>query len=82
MKYIIINGQEIPSEILELSDIQIIDEGTLKGKKEAYKIKGKFAARMTPFIGIIDENGKIQKGFYSEASTNVFKDFIDYEKCK
>ena len=53
MKYIIINGQTIPSEILELSDIQIIDE-----------------------------NGKIQKGFYSEASTNVFKDFIDYEKCK
>lgn len=82
MKYIIINSQTIPSEILELSDIQIIDEGTLKGKKEAYKIKSKFAARMTPFIGIIDEDGKIQKGFYSEASTNVFKDFIDYEKCK
>ena len=83
--YIIHNNPKIEDYIknkLNLtSDIyfHFIDEGTTKGKKEAYKIKGQFAARQTPFIGLFKKD-KIFKGFYSEDSDNPIKDFIYYAK--
>ena len=47
--YLIHNFDDIPSEVLEYEPI-IINEGNFKEKKDAYKIKGRFAARKTPFI--------------------------------
>ena len=79
--YLIHNFDDIPSEVLAYKPI-IINEGNYKEKKEAYKIKGRFAARKTPFIGIINDDNILIKGFYSEASDNVFKDFLEYEKQK
>lgn len=79
--YLIHNFDDIPSEVLEYNPV-IINEGNYKEKKDAYKIKGRFAARKTPFIGIIDDDNTLIKGFYSEASSNVFKDFLEYEKQK
>ena len=79
--FIIHNNPDVETVInsKQLADIEInfIDEGTLKGKKEARTIKGKFAARLTPFIGILDED-KLIKGFYSEASKDVINDFINW----
>lgn len=57
--------------------IHFIDEGTLKGKKEAFKLKGAWGARMTPFAAIF-EGEKIIKAFYSEADEDVIKSLIDY----
>lgn len=57
--------------------IHFIDEGTLKGKKEAFKLKGAWGARMTPFVAVF-EGEEIVKAFYSEADNDVIKSLIDY----
>lgn len=50
------------------NDLEFIayNEDIFNEKKKSYKIKGHFAARATPFCGII-KGAKIIKGFYSEA---------------
>lgn len=55
-----------------------IDERTLKGKKQGFKTKGHFAARLSPFIGIYDDEGKAIKGFYSETGEDVVESLIQY----
>ena len=55
--------------------IHFIDEGTLKGKKEAFK--GAWGAKMTPFAAIF-EGEKIIKAFYSEADDDIIKSLIGY----
>lgn len=57
--------------------IHFIDEGTLKGKKEAFKLKGAWGARMTPFAAVF-EGEEIIKAFYSEADNDIIKSLIDY----
>lgn len=57
--------------------IHFIDEGTLKGKKEAFKLKGAWGARMTPFVAVF-KGEEIVKAFYSEADNDVIKSLIDY----
>jgi len=43
------------------------DETNYKEKKKAYKIKGSYSARMTPFMLLLDDDEKYIKAFYSEA---------------
>lgn len=80
--YVIYNDDKQLERIRE-SDIKtdslfhFIDERNFKSKKEAYKIKGHFASRLSPFIGIY-KNDKAIKGFYSEASDDVISDLIEY----
>lgn len=57
--------------------IHFIDEGTLKGKKEAFKLKRAWGARMTPFAAVF-EGEEIIKAFYSEADNDIIKSLIDY----
>ena len=62
IRFRVVSNSNAPGDIknkLNLtSDIyfHFIDEGTIKGKKEAYKIKGQFAARQTPFIGLFKKD--------------------------
>ena len=53
-----------------------IDSMSKKGKKEAYKVKSYYAARLDPFA-IILNNDKPIKAFYSEAE-DVIDSLIKY----
>lgn len=54
-----------------------IDDRTLKGRKDAYKLKNTWGAKLTPFaLCTIGEN--IIKAFYSESEKDVIKSLIDY----
>lgn len=46
--------------------IHFIDDQTLEGKKKAYKLKGEFAARKSPFCVVYNKN-EVEHVFYSEA---------------
>lgn len=52
----------------EFPDIKILqyDENHYKDKKKAYKIKGGYSARMTPFMLLTNNEKKYIKAFYSE----------------
>lgn len=71
-----ISGHEFPDDII------LLDQNSTKTRKEAFKLKGHFAARMTPFCGIYDEDGNAIKGFYKEASKDPIVEclkFINYD---
>ena len=59
--------------------IDYVDTGTLKGKKEGYRIKGPWSAKLNPFIELRDEDDKIIKVFYSEVG-NACNQLITYLK--
>ena len=46
--------------------INFINFNTVDGRKEAYKIKSHWAAKMNPFVEILNEDDTIDKVFYSE----------------
>lgn len=63
---------------LKVSPIfHFIDSRTLNGRKEAFKLKGSWGARMDPFA-IIMEGEKPVRAFYSETGENVVKSLINY----
>lgn len=53
-----------------------IDERTLKGKKDAFKLKSAWSSKLTPFA-LCTEGEKVVKAFYSEAE-DVIKSLISY----
>ncbi len=53
-----------------------IDDRTRRGKKDSWKIKGHFGAKLTPFA-VIYEGEKPIKAFYSEAE-DVMESLIKY----
>lgn len=65
------------SEINSDAFYHFIDEGTLKGKSQAFKLKNEWSARKTPFIAVYDGD-KMVKGFYSEADNDVINSLIEY----
>lgn len=54
-----------------------IDDRTKEGKKESFKLKGSWGARLTPFA-LCTEGDKVIKAFYSETGTDIIKELIDY----
>lgn len=48
-----------------------IDSMTLKGKKEAWKLKSHWAAKLDPFVLITDLEDKPIKVFYSESGDAI-----------
>lgn len=82
--YVIYNNDD---HIKEIGDIQLrispffhfIDDRTRTGRKDAWKVKNTFAAKLTPFVAIYDKDTPI-KAFYSETERDVIKDLIDYLK--
>lgn len=54
-----------------------IDDRTLHGRKDAYKLKSEWAARLTPFALCMDGEKPI-KAFYTETDNDVIKSLIQY----
>lgn len=54
-----------------------IDDRTRQGKKDSWKIKGGFGAKLTPFAVVYDGENPI-KAFYSETGEDVIESLINY----
>lgn len=52
-----------------LVELETYHEGLFKERKKAFKIKGGFSARHTPFAVLINNDSEPITAFYSEAST-------------
>ncbi len=78
--FIVYNDKEQLNRIGDTSKytpiFHFIDSMTKKGKKEAFKLKSHYAARLDPFAVILDGNKPI-KAFYSEAE-DVIDSLIKY----
>ena len=70
------SDESILSRIPKFENITLLDVETLKGKKEAFKLKSHWGARLDPFI-IIEDNGKAIKAFYTEAG-DAISEFLNY----
>lgn len=79
--YIIYNNDEVLKKLggtLKVSPFfHFVDDRTRKGKKDSWKIKGGFGAKLTPFA-VVYEGEKPLKAFYSETGENVIDSLIDY----
>ncbi len=58
-----------------LVDMETYHEGLFKERKKAFKVKGAYSARHTPFAVLLDNDSKAIIAFYSEANTCTL-DFI------
>lgn len=70
-----------------LINLETYHEGLFKERKKAFKVKGAYSARHTPFAVLLDNDSKAVYAFYSEASTctldvivKTLNDFIPYDK--
>lgn len=52
-----------------LIELESYNESLFKERKKAFKIKGSFSARHTPFAVLINDNLEPVMAFYSEANT-------------
>lgn len=83
MEAIVIYENKKDREFLDLIDskipifIRYIDYNTIEGRKEAYKVKSHWAARMNPFV-VVQEDEEIIKVFYSESGKNAIQQLINY----
>lgn len=79
--YIVYNNDEVLKKLrgtLKVSPFfHFVDDRTRKGKKDSWKIKGGFGAKLTPFA-VVYEGEKPLKAFYSETGENVIDSLIDY----
>ena len=69
-----------PKQIVELSkydNIQFIDIMTSKGKKEGWRVKSHWGAKLDPFAIVSNNEDKPVKAFYSEAE-DVICSLIKY----
>lgn len=78
--FIVYNNEKQLSDIGDTSKyspiFHFIDVTTFKGKKEGWKIKSYYGAKLDPFVVILD-NEKPIKAFYSEAE-DVINSLIKY----
>lgn len=78
--YIVYNDD---NQINKIGDTKVspffhfIDDRTYVGKKDSWKIKGTFGAKLTPFIAVF-EGEKPLKAFYSETGEDVIDSLIKY----
>ena len=83
MEAIIVYDNKKDRKLLDLVDskfpifIEYVDSNTTKGKKEAYRIKSHWAAKINPFV-VVQENEKILKVFYTESGKNAVQQLINY----
>ena len=78
--FVVYNDKEQLNRIGDTSKytpiFHFIDAMGKKGKKEAYRLKSHYAARLDPFAIILDKNKPI-KAFYTEAE-DVIDSLIKY----
>lgn len=80
--YLITNNIEDESSLLEFIEdkgifLTTYDTTTKTGKKEGYKLKSSIGAKLEPCI-IVKDGDTVVKCFYSEASTTVLGDFLNW----
>jgi len=82
MEATIIYDNKKDKELLSLIDskvpifINYINVNTPKGKKEAFKIKSHWAAKMNPFV-VLKDNDNVIDVFYSEKDNAIYQ-LINY----
>lgn len=78
--FVVYNDKEQLNRIGDTSKytpiFHFIDSLSKKGKKEAYRLKSHYAARLDPFAVILDKSKPI-KAFYTEAE-DVIDSLINY----
>lgn len=78
--YIVYNDDK---QLKEIGDTKVspffhfIDDRTFEGRKKAFKLKGSFSAKQSPFIVCYDKDKPV-KAFYSEVDNNIIKSLTDY----
>lgn len=81
--YIVYNDDQVIRKLggtytLKVSPFfHFIDDRTFQGKKDSWKIKGGFGAKLTPFA-VVYEGEKPIKAFYSETGNDIIKELINY----
>lgn len=63
------NSKELPNQIQDKHpELKVIsyDENHYTEKRKAYKIKGGYSARMTPFMLLLQDDKTFIRAFYSE----------------
>ena len=81
--YIVYNDDQVIRKLggtytLKVSPFfHFIDDRTLEGRKESFKLKGSWGARLTPFA-LCTEGEKAVKAFYSETGNDIIKELINY----
>ena len=85
MEAIIVYDNNKDRELLELIDskfpifIHYINFNTVKGRKEAYRIKSEWGAKMNPFVVIEhDSSETLPQVFYTESGSNAIQQLINY----
>jgi hypothetical protein len=82
MEAIVIYDNKKDRELLDLIDskfpifIEYIDYNTVSGRKEAFKVKSHWSAKMNPFV-VVQDGEKIIKVFYSEKN-NAINQLINF----
>ena len=51
--------------------INFINITSGKDRKQAFRIKSKWGAKKNPFIEVLDEDGKVNRCFYSENNSAI-----------
>ena len=59
-----------------LVELQTYHEGLFKERKNAFKLKGGFSARHTPFAVLIDNDAAPVMAFYGEANTCTIEEIM------
>lgn len=67
----------IGSELKTSHFFHFMDDRTHSGRKDGWKLKGSFGAKLTPFAVIFEEE-KPLKAFYSETGEDVIESLIKY----
>lgn len=68
--------KELGEFVIDSPFFTFIDDRTYRGRKEAWRLKGQFSAKLSPFA-VVYNNNKPIKAFYSEAE-NVIQSLITY----
>lgn len=68
--------QKVMSHYPEIS-FEAYNEDLYNERKKSYTVKNYFAARMTPFCGVFEDDN-ITKGFYSEAKECTEQNISEY----
>lgn len=68
--------QKVMSHYPEIS-FEAYNEDLYNERKKSYAVKGHFAARMTPFCGVFEDDN-ITKGFYTEAKECTEQNISEY----
>ncbi len=72
-----------------LVKLESYHEGLFKERKKAFKLKGGFSARKSPFAVLTDEDDKAIRAFYSESNDctygniiNALNEYIPYNQTE